>query len=285
MESIVESNRAGGGRTDSERAVASEKLVVSILDANRPIAPVPHGLAIPLSVSLTSYAARFGTLPLTLRSLVSQTVLPDRIVLWVSEKDLPELPEAVYEIGDPLLEVRVTEDIGPFTKIIPSLSYRPDDAIVTADDDTYYWPTWLEELTLEWSGDPGDIVAHRVHRITLDAEGNPLPYREWLIDDLDSRNPSPLNFATGVGGVLYPPDSFHADVMRADIFLELSGGADDIWLYWMSRLNGSLVRRTASEKQVVAWVDSQDQALWMNNVEEGNDRAIRELVARYGLPS
>ena len=46
----------------------------------------PHGLPVPLIISLTSFPARYDTLHLTLKSLMGQSVRPDRVILWLAEE-------------------------------------------------------------------------------------------------------------------------------------------------------------------------------------------------------
>jgi hypothetical protein len=99
-----------------------------------------HPLPGKLIVSLTSYPLRFATLPLTLRSLLCQAVKPDRIVLWVPHDDEPIIPEAVRRLTSYGVEIRTTDDIKSFKKIIPAVRAFPDAFIVTADDDVYYGP-------------------------------------------------------------------------------------------------------------------------------------------------
>ncbi len=60
-----------------------------------------HGLPNPLVVSLTSYPPRFPTLHLTLMTLLSQQVLPDRVVLYVFEGDHASLPRDVVALRFP----------------------------------------------------------------------------------------------------------------------------------------------------------------------------------------
>jgi hypothetical protein len=38
----------------------------------------------------------------------------------------------------------------------------------------------------------------------------------------------------GVGSILYPPNAFHEDCTRPDLFLELSPTGDDIWFKFMT---------------------------------------------------
>jgi hypothetical protein len=52
----------------------------------------------------------------------------------------------------------------------------PDAFIVTADDDVYYGPHWLEDLTLASCGRMGLIVCYQAREIQLDEQGKLLPY-------------------------------------------------------------------------------------------------------------
>ncbi|MFC3215790.1 hypothetical protein [Novosphingobium panipatense] len=57
-----------------------------------------HGLAGELVVSLTSYPVRYATLHLTLKSLLRQQTVPDRIVLWIADGDVAALPRATRAV-------------------------------------------------------------------------------------------------------------------------------------------------------------------------------------------
>lgn len=243
-----------------------------------------HGLDAPLVVSLTSYPPRFPTLALTLKCLLSQSVRPDAVVLWLAEKDVAALPREVVRLKADGLSIETAPDLRSYKKILPALERYPDAYIVTADDDVYYWRSWLEDL-LEGEVRPNEIRTHRAHRIRLDTRGRPLPYIEWEFDT--SAGPAaPLTFATGVGGVLYPPHSLHPDVLDVATYKRLCPQNDDLWLYWMARRAGSLVRKVGPFRRFVPWAGSQQVALAHGNLdsENGNDPQIARLIAEYGWP-
>ena len=235
----------------------------------------------PLIVSLTSYPARFDMLHLTLKSLLCQTVRADRVILWIATGDANTLPRNVLCLQEAGLEIRHCEDWRSYKKIIPALFAFPESDIVTADDDVYYWPTWLAELLSTSDIHPNDVIAHRVHRITM-ANREIKSYREWELS-LNDPCPNPLNFATGIGGVLYPNGCFHSDVTRVDDFLHYCPTADDVWLYWMVRRNGRLERHSGTLETPRPWNGSQDSALWKIN-KRANDEQIRSMIKAYGLP-
>jgi hypothetical protein len=242
----------------------------------------PEGAREPgLVVSLTSHAARFGTLALTLRSLLLQSLRPERVALWIGHRDLPLVPADVRALGASGLEIRACEDLGPHTKYVHALHEWPGARIAICDDDTYYRPEWLADLV---AGDrPGEIPCHRLHRIALDEQGMPEPYRLWD-HDCEARHASPLNFPTGVGGALLRLDRFDARVLDTHAARALCPTTDDLWLYAMARLAGTRFRLAGPYEPLVVWRTSQDTALWRTNVVEGaNDRAMAAVVARFGV--
>jgi len=103
----------------------------------------PHGLSRRLVVSLTSFPGRFDTLMPTLESLLFQTMRPDAVQLWIAHEDVARLPDAVRQLEPLGLDVRACADMRSYKKIVPALAEEPESLIVTADDDIWYWPSWL----------------------------------------------------------------------------------------------------------------------------------------------
>jgi hypothetical protein len=246
----------------------------------------PHPLRAPLVVSLTSYPGRFPTLDRTIASLLRQTVQPDRLVLWVSESALADLPRETTMLQRWGLDIQGVPDLGPYTKLIWSLRAFPDAFLVTADDDAYYDPSWLESLVAEHVDSQPCVLCRRAHRLKLRPDGGIVPYAswEWDVQDAASRLPSRDLFPTGVGGVLYPPGSLHPEVQNEDAFRSLCPTNDDIWFYWMARLAGSSARKVGPRFAAVSWPGSQRGGLAGGNIGTHNDAYIRALIERYGMP-
>jgi Glycosyl transferase family 2 len=259
--------------------------------------PRPHGLPAALIVSVTSYPRRFKTLALTIKCLLSQSIAPDDVILWIADADKQALPNNVLALQRSGLTIEYTEDIGSYKKIIPALRRFPNAFIATADDDVYYWPTWLEELVNAYSPDRREILCHRVNRIRLGPDGLPLPYTNWDFE-YDGSEASPLIFPTGVGGILYPPGHLHPDTVDDSTFRALCPSTDDAWLYCMGLRAGSQFRRTelgdlmargggsSSRMSMTPWPGSQEVSLWQSNVSQGggNDQQLRTLFDRFGFP-
>lgn len=254
---------------------------------SRNVAPKKHPLDAPLAISLTSFPARFDTLALTLRCLLSQTIRPDAVILWVAENDFPELPQDVLDLQLSGLDIQTCEDIKSYKKLIPCLLENPDRYIVTADDDVHYEADWLEKLVSSSMRNTGKIISCRSHRIEYDTDGKLLPYAEWK-KNIGVATASGEIFATGVCGVLYPPHCLDPRVTDIETFMRLCPSTDDVWLYWMARLAGTEVHHLGPKRRIVEWPSSQTVSLRQKNYgsdpDNGNDRAIAAMIEHFGQP-
>jgi len=197
-----------------------------------------------LIVSLTSYPERMNDLKYTLYSLFNQSLKPDEIVLWLSYE---ELSDKENSINDDILNfkknglaIKFCHNVKSYNKLIPTLKEYQNCIIVTADDDIYYDTNWLEKLYMAYQKNPQYIHCHRAHKILFDKNGKLKPYNLWehKIDGKQAK-PSFLNFFTGVGGVLYPPNSLYKDILNETLFLKLTPTSDDIWFWAMAVLQGT----------------------------------------------
>lgn len=238
----------------------------------------------PLIVSLTSYPPRFRTLHWTIKCLLTQSILPDQLILWVAVSDKKLLPLNVLRLQKEGLVIKYCDDIRSYKKIVPALKLYPDFYIVTADDDIFYYKNWLRDLIEESVSAPNSIISHRAHKIILTDCGMPLPYKNWEMQTADTK-PSDLIFPTGVSGVLYPPGSLSDEAVKSDIFQTLCPTGDDIWLFWMARLNGFVSKKTKKSFTNYSWRSSQKNALWHENLAgDKNDIQIKAMMDRYGFP-
>lgn len=261
------------------RRVAIQRLRNSPLAIGR-----PHGLPAELVVSLTSFPARFPTLHLTLKGLLAQSVKPDRWILWIAEQDMGALPPDVTALETVGLEIRQCEDLRSYKKLIPTLCSHPDAFIVTADDDVFYPSEWLEELVAGVVQDDPLILCHRAHRLVRRSDGSIAPYDQWERDVVDarSRTPSTDLVPTGVGGVLYPPNSLGPKVCDRELYSRLCPNGDDLWFYWCARLAGSTHKKVGPKFWQVSWEATQETALWNENEAGGNDTMVAALEKEFG---
>ncbi len=128
------------------------------------------------------------------------------------------------------------------------------------------------------------IIANRIHKIILKANKSPVSYKNWNWNSTN-RKKNKLNFQTGVYGVLYPPFCLHKDTTKEKIFKKLSPHADDIWLYWMIRLNKKFVIWSGFKEKNIERISFDKENLRKFNISENqNDQQIKNLIDNYGLP-
>ena len=181
----------------------------------------------------------------------------------------------------------ISDNFRSYNKLIFSLIEFPDYAIVTADDDLYYWDDWLEKMIWDYRRYPGEIIAHRVHNVSF-TDGKIDCYNQWNGPDRDS---SYCNFLTGCGGVLYPPKSLHPDVTDSKLFTKLCPLADDIWFYVMALLNRRKIRKVKEGYQRLVSFDvslqrsfSKIPQLQNENVYNNrNDIQLKDILVHYGI--
>lgn len=209
----------------------------SLRVAARRLTPPRNPPVVPgLIVSFTSIPPRARTLHLVIDSLLLQTVLPERIVLYLSRNDFPDrsvLQKAVARTGE-RFEIRwLDTNLRSYRKLVHALEEFPGHSIVTVDDDKIYAADALESLVETAKRYPGTIV-FRGHSSLLPR--NPVTGRRPRA----TKEPSLWNLPVGAGGVLYPPDSLASDVTDSELFLALSPYADDLWFKTMALLKRTL---------------------------------------------
>ena len=252
----------------------------------QPVQSVPsHGLPNELIVSLTSFPARFGTLHLTLRCLLSQSMKPNRVILWIAHDDVELLPSAVTRLQGQGLEIRTCDDLRSYKKLVPALKAFPNAFIVTADDDLYYPSDWLRVLVDEVQHDRSVIIGRRTVRLVREDSGRLAPFNSWEGDVTDepARHASADLMCETGAGALFPPKSLHPIATDQTQFTELAPDGDDLWFYWCARLAGTLTKKAGKSLIVVPWRGTQKASLWASNEPGGNDEKIEALTARFGL--
>ncbi len=238
-------------------------------------------------VSLTSYGKRLPTVYLAVASIMHQTLKANRIVLWLGNelKDC-RLPSTLRLLQKRGLEIRFCEDLGPHTKLLPSLKAFPDASIITIDDDVMYDMTLIDRLVNAHIQEPHTVWGNRLSTIILDNRGGISPYKKWKT--AKPLEESPLNFATGVGGVLYPPHVFTDEIFDRDKFMRLAPTADDLWFKAMEIAAGVKVKRivpcNSSGDDHIGGIVPFREGLAAENVINGrNDKTVATLHEYFDL--
>lgn len=240
-------------------------------------------------VSLTTFGKRLYDVATTIESIMQGSMLPNRIVLWLGEEHKDEeLPLSLQLQQKRGLQVEYCKDIRSYTKLIPSLKKYPEAVIITIDDDLVYERDLIENLFRTYKQNPECICANRIHEIVLGKNGKPIEYLKWRW----GANPvtaSPLNFLTGVGGVLYPPHCLNEEVFNEKVFLDICKYADDIWFYSMALKKGTPIIKSFTHRSdgVDFFVNPgvQDVRLSLVNVRTKhlNNVQLENVFERYQL--
>ena len=235
-------------------------------------------------VSLTSYGTRINTVHLTILSLLNQSIMPSKLILWLSKDEftLTELPKKLLCLQSYGLEIAFCDDIRSYKKLIPTMLRYPNRVLVTFDDDIIYPINQFERLILAHQKFPKAIICNRAHKLSKDKCGKILPYNQWDFDN-DELLPCVELMPIGIGGVLYPINSLDQEVLNQQAFMELCPHADDIWFKVMARKNNTLTKVVDQPMAYINYLqipNSQENSLWGSNKNK-NDQQLEAVLAVY----
>ncbi len=238
-------------------------------------------------VSLTSFPGRINEVWTTVETLLRQSFKPDRIILWLSEVQFPDkiVPESLLELKERGLQIEfVKDDIRSHKKYFYAFQRFPQAAIITVDDDVYYPTDTLKYLVDASDKNKGHIIANRAHMITFDND-QLQPYRKWQHNKKGFDGGSYLFVPTGVGGVLYPPNSYHHDIFDEATFKRICFMADDLWLKIATlRNNSSVITTPYFTKDLITVGKSQNiKLVSSNSIGGGNDVQLNDLIKHFNI--
>lgn len=237
-------------------------------------------------VSLTSFPARIDCVGYAIKSLFNQTVKPDRIVLWLATEQFKnrELPELLEKLKEKRLEIRFCEDLKSHKKYYFALQeQRPDELVITYDDDLIYPENSIERLVNLHKKYPDCIITNRAQAAAVE-NGEFLPYSKWKVrSSIGVRMPSSILFSSTGGGTLYPYNSVNEEAFNVEKMKEIAFSADDLWMRFMSALNGTQIVKTVKNHKTFTVIDgSQTESLQVENCIGGaNDEALNLLKQNY----
>jgi len=183
-------------------------------------------------VSLTSTPARIAWLRPTLASLLDQSLRPDAIALNLPlhcERDgrAYAIPAALRSFPELRIE-RCERDLGPATKLIPTLAREsdPETCVVAVDDDQIYPRGMLENL-VRWSlALPDAALCHRGFRLPRALEHARRDTR--LAERLAA--PEPIEVIQGSAGYLVKPRFFGPALLDYCGAPASARSRDDVWI-------------------------------------------------------
>lgn len=236
-------------------------------------------------VSLTSWENRFNDLIENLISLVNQkTKFKYKICLTLTKNELSNLNEKIkIYIKQNNIEI-ITADINlkSHKKYFYAMQLYRIIPIITVDDDVIYNSSLIENLMNDYTVDKTAIIASRIHEITFN-NNHINSYKKWKINRY-SQTASHKFFATGVGGILYPPNCLH--ISNNDLTdIKLYETNDDFFLKDRALKFDIKIKHSQSKNKMYIPLKSanNDTSLYLINVQNKslNDEYIKILESKY----
>ncbi len=273
---------------------------LNMFSTNKAVANIPSSIP-PIIISLTSIPSRFKELPIVLESLCHQSVKPDKIILWLSKEyknkkfghlSMKTIPENILNFQKRGITIRFTQDIGPYTKIIPTLKLYPNAVIITVDDDLMYKPDLVKYLYEKHRQLPDHIICSRYRNMVKKNENELIPYNNWelncWLENCKSKIHETNSFFNSGFGTLFPPQSLPTVTADEKIFTELSPYADDVWLNAMRLLNNVKVSCIKKPQYIYLYghknnSKAPDTLRSINMNRKQNDIQLKQVFDRYDL--
>lgn len=185
-----------------------------------------------LIVSLTSFPARINDVWQVVECMKRQTLLPGKIILWLSREQFAtkeSIPQNLRDREDDLFSIRLVEgDIKSHKKYYYVCKEYPENLIFLVDDDIYYDTGIINRSVRAYKRyNESCVVCNYGYQIKYDLEGC-LPYSIWKPIE-GKKVGKDLFFGSG-GGTLFRPSDLYKDLLNIDLAMNLSPLADDIWL-------------------------------------------------------
>ena len=136
-----------------------------------------------VTASMTSFPARINFVHIALKSLLLQSYKPDRLVLWLAEEQFPgrKLPSELIGLIPHGLEIEWCEDLYGHKKYYYCLQgQRPDEVVITYDDDIIYPVDSVKRLVETHEKHPNCLVCERAQAIDYEPDGSLKNPGRWL---------------------------------------------------------------------------------------------------------
>lgn len=235
-----------------------------------------------ITVSLTSYPARIKFVHLAIKSLMLQTVKPDRIQLWLAEEQFPDkdLPKELTKLQQYGLEICWTNDLYGHKKYFyPVKNQKTNEVIITYDDDLIYSKKSIERLMKKHREFPKSLVCERGQTINKERLDNPGKWK--TISDMGVKEPTySMNPSPG-GGCLIPYGAFYKDAGNESVIRELAYKNDDLWYMFMCAQNGTRMIKTRKYHKPFSTIrGSQVEQMAFENVNNNYNSVVLEKLKK-----
>ena len=232
-------------------------------------------------VCLTTFPARINKLWLVIECILRQTMIPRRIVLYLSKEQFPDinsLPVSVVKYTKTCLDIRLVEgDMKSHKKYWYAINDFSENPIITIDDDIIYSSRTIERLLQGAKRFPNSVLALYCHPIQRNDDGTLKPYSEWVGNITINKPEKDIFFGSG-GGTYFPVGSLKGANQSFEIIKVICPFADDIWLNSFIRMNGYNVCCLSNTVSVPEWYINKNRKLnAINNGENQNDIQLSKI--------
>lgn len=232
-------------------------------------------------ISLTSYKERLKYVPEVVKSILANTVKPYKICLTLWGGDCQYITNELQRyIDSKVIELIVCEeDLRPHNKYYYTMQKYPSNPIITIDDDGIYPIDLISSLLNSYRKYPNCVSARRVHKKTY--TGNTTnKYNKWIFQNKNITTPSSELVATGVGGVLYPPNILNVNDSWLNV-VRKHMTCDDIVLHYYELIQNINIVYVPNRQCLPRTIrDVQKFALSTNENRNNNDVTIEDLFPK-----
>ena len=237
-----------------------------------------------LIVSFTSFPARINNVWQVVECMLRQTLLPSKIILWLSKDQFPNreaIPVSLLSREGEIFEIRMVDgDIRSHKKYLYVCREYSDSTVMLIDDDILYPSNLVEQMYCTFKREKGKVICNWGNIIMYNADGTPLPYKEWKIE-YDYTENADFFFGSG-GGLMFQPSRLYKDLTNIELALKIVPLADDIWLNAMVRLAGVGIVKLKSGLVLPVQSGENNTNLADSNLNQGgNDKQLMALNNYY----
>lgn len=242
-------------------------------------------------VALTSFPRRIPGVWIVLEILLRQSFKPDKVILYLSEKQFPngmgDLPKRILQQCSRGVDVVfVPDDFRSHKKYYYAMQGFPNDIIVTVDDDIFYPTTLLQTLIEYHKKFPDRVICRYAKKIVRDPQSGFITSSKKWPKIFETNLNSTDNFVGTGGGTLFPAPSniLYKDALNINLALELCPTEDDLWINTMLRLNNTPIVVVKDFKSILPIFIKNDIKLYsFNSVEcNGTDMQLKAVMEYYG---
>lgn len=238
-----------------------------------------------ITVSLTSFPARINYVHKAIKSLMLQSVKPDRIILWLATEQFPEkrLPKELTDLKEFGLQINWCEDLYGHKKYYYCIKeQKPYEVIITYDDDIIYPVDSIKRLIKTHKKNPDCLICERAQAIDYERDGSIKNPGRWkTISSLGVKVPSfSLNPSPG-GGCLIPYNAFYKDAYDTKKIRTLAYKNDDLWYMFMAAEKGTKTVKTQKyHKSFTLIENSQDFQMATENIIGNKNLAVMDTLSK-----